>query len=179
MKMRAMSWASLGAALWLAAGCATGDSSATDVYEPGLEASVEASAEGGAVDTPPPMQAQEAGAVQTPGEPDASTGGQTSAGSPDASRADASSPDASYPDASYPDTSYPVTQEGGASATIDAAPGEGGDSAASGDTCPSSALYAAEAAVAAFNHPTLCPTGTCPSAQCCYSVTLTAVCVAR
>jgi hypothetical protein len=169
---------SLAASLCFAAGCATGDSSMTDInWDPGLQASLDGSFEAWA---PPPVEGHDAGGATQ--EPDASEG-------PDPT------PDASHQEASLPDTSAPATEDAGEADAGAAEAGEidsgvdsgvpdaasGGDSSSNGNVCPATAQYAAEAAYAAVHGPTFCLTGTCPSSsQCCYEqLKPVNVCVAR
>jgi hypothetical protein len=167
--MRRIGWASLGAALWLAAGCATGDSTMSDIsWDPGLEAS----ADGVAVEqeAAPPAQSHDAGSgIEYT--PDASQTVDPPEGPADATGAEASHPDASSGSALG-------ARDGGVESDANDAE-VSGDSSTTNDMCPSTGPYAIEALIAAFNKPTLCPTGTCPSGQCCYSATIVALCVAR
>jgi hypothetical protein len=165
----------LGAALWFAAGCATGDSSMGDInWDPGLQATHDGSLEAWA-----PPEGHDAGGP--PKGPDASEG------IPDPV------PDASHQEASsLPDTSAPVTEDGGAqegaaeTGGVDSGVGvpeaaSGGDSSSNSNVCPATAQYAAEAAAATLRGPTFCLTGVCPSSsECCYEqLHPVNVCVAR
>jgi hypothetical protein len=165
--MRRIGWASVGAALWLTAGCATGDGTMSDItWDPGLEASTE----GGTVEeeAAPPAHSRDAGsgAQYTP---DATEIGDPPEGPGDASGAEAS----------HPDASSSGTRDGGGDTGANDAEVAGDSAPTTGDTCPSTSQYAVEALIAAFGKPTLCPAGTCPSGQCCYNATVVAVCVPR
>jgi hypothetical protein len=168
----------LGASLGFAAGCATGDSTMTDLnWEPGLQATLDGSFE---VSTPP--QGRDAGGATG----DAPEGMPNPEGPNDASRTEASLADGFGGAIGEAGVAETGTVDSGTadSGVVDSGVPEASSAedspSAPNDVCPATAQYATEAAFAALHGPTLCLSGSCPTGQCCYEqLKPVNVCVAR